>query len=177
MNSQNVRLYNIRESTISNGEGIRMAFFFQGCKHGCAGCHNEHTWDAKGGHAISIKDLERKIDSTLGDKLYDGITFTGGEPFEQAEQAAHLASYSKAKNINVWVYSGYTYEQLWAIADQEEGIWHKKLLENTDVLVDGPFIENLRTRAPFKGSSSQFKGSSNQRVIELKDGRMIKCLE
>ena len=129
-----LRINGIVNDSIVDGEGIRLTIFTQGCPHHCPHCHNPQTHDFKGGYDIEIKKIISMMKENL---LLDGITLSGGEPMEQADTCAILAEEAKKMGLNVWVYTGYTWEEL-----QKES--QKKLLCFTDVLVDGAFIYELQ---------------------------------
>lgn len=150
-----IKIAGIVNETISDGPGLRMTVFAQGCPHGCEGCHNEHTHDYNGGHYVSVNEILEKIDKN---PLLDGVTFSGGEPFEQAQAFAGLGGRIKERGLNVITYTGYTFEYLTKNADDLN--MFGALLEVTDYLVDGPY------EADKKNYLLKFKGSSNQRVID-----------
>ena len=146
----NFKCAGIINDSFVDGEGIRLAVFVQGCSHHCLGCHNPKTWDYDGGYMSNtdfvIKEYKRN-------PLLDGITITGGEPFEQIDASYILAKAIHSLNGNVWVYTGYTLEEL---KNKQNAL---KLLSEVDVLVDGPFILKL------KDMNLKFRGSSNQRIL------------
>ncbi len=142
----------VRESIV-DGPGLRYVIFAQGCPHRCVGCHNPHTWDLDGGTLMDIEDLQTEI---IKNPLLRGVTFSGGEPFCQAEVLAALARAVRAQGLDIWIYSGYTWEDLTTRGDPA---WDA-LLHAADVLVDGPYLPERQTTAPFRGSD-------NQRVIDL----------
>ena len=151
-----VRIAGKIPESITDGPGIRYVIFAQGCKHECPGCHNEHTHDFNGGILTTVKNL---IDDIKRNPLLDGVTFSGGEPFEQAEVFAEIAKEVKALGMSVMTYTGYTYETL---IDQK--INHKgwgSLMRETDILVDGRFEEK------HKNLMLTFRGSENQRIIDM----------
>ena len=150
----NLRIAGIERESFVDGEGIRFAVFVQGCSRHCPGCHNQITWDPYKGHVVDIEEISKEFDQN---PLLNGITITGGEPFEQAKECAELAKLIKAKNKNVWCYTGFTLEEL--VRKKNESI--NELLDNTDVLVDGSYKEELRDL------DLEFRGSSNQRIIHL----------
>lgn len=149
-----IRISGIVNDSIVDGPGFRLAVFTQGCPHHCVGCHNPQTHDFEGGREIDTQEIIEKL---RGNPLLDGITLSGGEPFCQGAACAELASAAHALGLNVWTYSGYTYEQLLA-GDAEQ----RALLAETDVLVDGPFVLPQRTL------ELRFRGSANQRLIDVK---------
>lgn len=151
--------------SIVDGPGIRFTVFTQGCPHKCRGCHNPGTHDPEGGEWIDTEDLLKKIQVN---PLLDGVTFSGGEPFCQAEALAELGRQIKALGLNIVTYTGYTFERLY---EEREKNNFGKLLEVTDFLVDGPFILEE------KDWEIKFRGSRNQRYIDcqasLKEGRAV----
>ena len=158
--ADSIRLAGIVRESIVDGPGIRFTVFCQGCPHACEGCHNPETHDFAGGKDISIERLLEEIDK---DKLLAGVTFSGGEPFCQAEAFACLGRGVKERGLNITVFSGYTLEELQDMAVQRADV--RELLELTDILIDGPFINGLRDL------TLQFRGSSNQRVIDMNETR------
>ncbi len=156
--SEKVRIAGVVKESIVDGPGIRFVVFAQGCPHHCDGCHNPATHDFNEGNLV---DVETIIDEMKKNPLLDGITFSGGEPFEQPEAFCELAKRSKALGYHVMAYTGYTYETLMAKKDQQR----LRLLENTDLLVDGKFeIEK-------KSLMLKFRGSQNQRIIDVNRSR------
>jgi anaerobic ribonucleoside-triphosphate reductase activating protein len=146
----------IQYDSIVDGEGIRTVIWTQGCPHNCPGCHNPETHDYNGGVLVDVLDIKKEIESC---KNQDGITLSGGDPFVQPESCYEIASYAKSLGLNVWCYTGYTYEAILQMALKDDV--YMKLLQNIDVLVDGRFMINLRSL------SSKFRGSSNQRIIDV----------
>lgn len=152
-----VRLSGIAYESLVNGPGMRRVFFSQGCKHNCKGCFNPDTHDLNGGE---LKDVNEIIRDILQNPIIKGVTFSGGDPFEQAERFAYIARELKAvKNLNIWCYTGYTIENLWENKEQRDD-W-VELLNSIDVLVDGKFDET-------KNGEFRYRGSSNQRIIDMK---------
>ena len=149
-----MRIANTVSDSIVDGPGLRFTVFTQGCPHRCPGCHNPDTHDPAGGHEVTVEELAEKL---LSNPLTDGLTLSGGEPFCQAAECARLAAIAREKGLNVWVYTGYTYERL--IAGEVPGAM--ELLAQTDVLVDGPFVEARKSYAAL------FRGSTNQRLIDV----------
>jgi len=154
-----MRIAAIVSESLADGPGVRMVIFVQGCPHQCPECHNPDTWNPNGGYEMPLSKLLRKIKTTR--KKYHGITFSGGEPFQQADDVAKLAEAAKKRGWDVVVFTGYVYEDLAKTPDP--GI--QSLLSLTDILVDGPYIHNQQD------TSLPFRGSSNQRVIDLKATR------
>ena len=146
-------LSGIVEDSIVDGPGIRMTVFAQGCPHRCPGCHNPETWEFGCGTRM---DEERIADIVRTNPLCRGVTFSGGEPFAQAEGFARLAKLLKARGYEVASYSGYTFEALLRGNDAQ-----RALLESIDVLIDGPFL------LAEKSLEVPFRGSRNQRVLDV----------
>lgn len=148
-----LRLSGIINESIVDGPGLRFVIFAQGCPHHCDGCHNPQTFDPKGGYEEEIDKILQKIKSN---PLLQGVTFSGGEPFMQAKSFSLLAKKIHEMNLNVMSYTGYLFEDLLKKPD------FKELLQNVDILVDGPFIKEK------KNLMLKFKGSENQRIIDIK---------
>lgn len=144
--------------SIVDGEGIRCVLWTQGCIHNCLGCHNPQTHSFSEGYLVDIKKIEKEI--LDASSYHDGITFSGGDPMCQAEVCLEIAKFCKKNNINVWCYTGYTYEELISRGISNSKI--KEFLENIDVLIDGKFILEK------KSLDVKFRGSTNQRIIDVK---------
>ena len=161
-----IRLSGIAYESLVNGPGIRRVFFAQGCKHNCKGCFNPDTHDFSGGEEKGINEL---IEDTINNPIIKGVTFSGGDPWEQADKFAYMAKEFRKRGLNIWSYTGYTFEYITENVYNREG-W-RELLENIDVLVDGKFEED-KTQNGLK-----FRGSANQRIIDvnktLKEGKII----
>ena len=151
-----LRLAGVIRESIVDGPGIRMTVFVQGCPHHCKGCHNAHTWDFDGGYNGSVA---RIIEEAAKDKLIKGITLSGGEPFAQAQALTELAKQARAIGLNIFCYTGYTFEYLLAHFDDHPE--YRELLEQCDWLVDGPFIEEQLSLM------LHFRGSRNQRILDV----------
>lgn len=163
ISTQNLKDYNtirlagvVRESIV-DGPGLRFTVFCQGCPHGCEGCHNPATHDFEGGYDCEISKIIAAVDEN---PLLDGVTFSGGEPMCQPEAFTVLAEELKKRNLNIMVYTGYTYEELLELAETRPAVG--KLLELTDYLVDGRFILAQRDL------TLPFRGSTNQRILDMK---------
>ena len=158
-----IYLADIISDSIVDGPGLRTTLFCQGCPHHCPGCHNMETWPFEGGTPL---DTEAIMTIVRSNPLSRGVTFSGGEPFAQAEGFTELAIALKEKNYEVASYSGYTFEQLLNGSEAQ-----KTLLEHIDVLIDGPFLQAEKTL------TAAFRGSKNQRIINvpasLKEGKVI----
>lgn len=153
-----LRIAGINKESIVDGPGIRLVIYTQGCKHNCVGCHNPETHSFNGGELISIDEILKLIKEN---PLLDGITFSGGEPFEQAEELAELSKEVKKQGLNIITYTGYTFEEIMDKIDIKLG-W-KKLLYITDYLIDGKFDISR------KSMELKFRGSLNQRIIDVKE--------
>ena len=147
----------LQKDSIVDGEGIRTVIWTQGCPHNCLGCHNPMTHDFNGGALVDIDYIKEEIDELDGQ---DGITFSGGDPFVQPLACSILAKYAKKKGLNIWCYTGYTFEHLLELSKVKSDI--KDFLGEIDVLVDGKFELSK------KSYSAIFRGSSNQRIIDVK---------
>ena len=156
----------IRRMDISNGEGIGVALFVQGCPIHCEGCFNQIAWDFEGGKVFDEKAKERFIDMASRDYV-ERITILGGEPMAEQNVAGvnNLVNEIRARLGNtrkIWLYSGYTYEHLSKPHRPEEKyLLRNSILSNIDVLVDGKYESSLRDL------NLKYRGSSNQRVINV----------
>ena len=152
-----LRVAGIVKESIVDGPGIRLVVFAQGCAHNCEGCHNPHTHSFNVGNLIDIEEILNEIKSN---PLLDGITLSGGEPFEQANAFAELSKKAKKEGYNIISYTGYTYEHILSHSD-EKNKW-LEFLEEIDILIDGRF-ELSR-----KNMLLKYRGSENQRIIDVK---------
>ena len=152
-----LRLAGIVEDSIVDGPGLRLAVFVQGCPHGCPGCHNPEAQPFEGGRTIRSGEVLARL---TANPLLDGLSLSGGEPFEQAEPLAELAEGAQARGYDVMTWSGYTFEFLMAHRDERPG-W-RRLLDASDVLVDGPFLIAQRSLG------LPCRGSRNQRILDLR---------
>lgn len=159
-----LRVNGIVEESIVDGPGLRFSVFTQGCPHNCPGCHNPATHDPAGGYTVDSAELLAQFTQN---PLLSGITFSGGEPFEQAGALAQLAVQVHALGKTVLVYTGYTLEQLHERARTSQPV--RALLDAADMLVDGPYIEALREL------DAKFKGSANQRVLDRQAIAALRC--
>ena len=158
MHVANVKFYDI-----ANGEGVRTSLFVSGCRHHCKNCFNAEAWDFTFGTPYT-KKTEEEIIASLAPDYIAGLTVLGGEPFEPENQAEVLSLVTAVKSRyphkTVWVYSGFTYEELLS-GSRAATDTARALLQQIDVLVDGRFIEDQ------KNISLAFRGSENQRLIDL----------
>jgi len=161
-----VNYASIRTCDIANGEGIRVSLFVSGCTHHCNGCFNAEAQAFDYGEPFT-EETEDRLLAALAPEYVAGLTLLGGEPMEPANQRALLpflrrfrARFGAKKTL--WIYTGCVYEEL---AGEMESRWRTEatdeLLALTDVLVDGPFVESM------KDISLKFRGSSNQRILDL----------
>lgn len=150
-----ISLSGVTGDSIVDGPGLRLTIFTQGCPHHCPGCHNPQTHDPEGG---SWADTEDILAAAAENPLLDGITLSGGDPFLQPVPCLALAEGAHKIGLNVWTYTGYTWEALLEENDAEK----LALLKETDVLVDGPFLLAERSL------ELRFCGSRNQRLIDVK---------
>jgi anaerobic ribonucleoside-triphosphate reductase activating protein len=162
----NLRLAGIQEESIVDGPGVRLVIFFQGCSHCCPGCHNPETHDPLGGSLISLEQVISLIDSRSG---LSGVTISGGEPFEQAESAAALAAAVRKRGLDVVVYSGFTFEELFSRSRSDHNLL--RVLQSGWLLIDGPFV------TAEQDLTLPYRGSRNQRLVDLprslEEGRAI----
>ena len=156
-NFEYINISGIIKESIVDGPGFRYTVFAQGCPHHCEGCHNPATWNYTDDTKESIEKIAEEISAN---PMLKGVTFSGGEPFEQAISFANLAKLVKAAGRDVLCYTGYTFEEICANLDKNNG--YKELLENTDYLIDGKFI------LAEKSLMLKFRGSKNQRIIDVK---------
>jgi anaerobic ribonucleoside-triphosphate reductase activating protein len=150
-----IRLAGLTEDSITDGPGLRLTVFVQGCPRRCEGCHNPETWSFEGGRGESAEAISAKL---LQNPLETGVTFSGGEPFWQAQELAPLARMVKGAGYELAVYTCYTFEELLASSDAAL----RALLALADVVVDGPFEKDRRNL------DLKFRGSSNQRILDVK---------
>ena len=149
----NIRVLDIAYETMADGPGLRTSIYCAGCAHHCPGCHNPQSWDFMGGKEMSVQEL---LD-IIKDDEFANVTFSGGDPLYQVEAFTELARRIKEETgKTIWCYTGFTHEEI--LADPRLS----QILPYLDVLVDGPYM------ADFRDPDLPFRGSSNQRIIELK---------
>ena len=151
-----IRIAGVVRESIVDGPGLRFTVFCQGCPHHCEGCHNMATHDFSGGYDCEISRILEAIDEN---PLLDGVTFSGGEPMCQPEAFYNLAVQVKERGLNIVTYTGFTYEELITMGESNIGV--KKLMDLTDILVDGRFVLEERDLTLL------FRGSANQRLIDM----------
>lgn len=164
-----IRLAGIAYESLVNGPGMRRVFFSQGCNHNCLGCFNEDTHDFLGGEEM---DMDLLIEDLKDNPMISGVTFSGGDPLEQADKFSYMAKRIKELGLNIWCYTGYDFEYI--IKNFHKRDEWRELLNNIDVLVDGKFDINK------KKDGLRFKGSENQRIIDVKkslESNKIKLIE
>lgn len=151
-----LRIAGIVNDSITDGPGLRLTVFAQGCPHRCFGCHNPKTHDPLGGKDTGLEEI---LDKITANPLLEGVTFSGGEPFIQVKAFAEAARRIKAlrPDLNLAVYTGYTWEELMVLPGAME------LIELSDFIVDGPFVASL------KSLGLKYAGSANQRFINVKE--------
>ena len=149
-----MKISGIVEESIVDGPGIRFTVFFQGCTHNCFKCHNPQTHDINKGKDVSIEEMIDKIKQL---PLTDGVTLSGGDPLMQIDDCLELCKRIKKLELEIFVYTGYTYEQILKMGSK-----YQELLNYIDFLVDGPFVYSLLDL------SLLYRGSSNQRIIDVK---------
>ncbi len=151
-----MRYAQIRQYDVANGPGIRVSFFVTGCTHNCFNCFNKEYQDFSFGE-IWTEDTTREIIAYLSKDQVKGLSILGGEPFQNSLDLRDiLREIKKTSPKDIWVWSGYSYEEILEDRDM------KSLLEEIDVLVDGRFVQRL------KDLTLKFRGSSNQRIIDVK---------
>lgn len=154
-----MRILKIFKETISDGPGFRYSIYFSGCSHGCSGCHNEDSWDSEQGKILDDEYFKKIISEIKANKMLNGITLSGGDPFYNPKELLDLLVKIKKEmeDINIWCYTGYTIEQLINNEIMRES------LKYLDTLVDGRFVEELYQ------PDLDFRGSSNQRIIDVNE--------
>ena len=150
-----IRIANWIHDSIVDGPGLRFSLFTQGCPHRCPHCHNPQTHDPQGGYLVDTDEIITEIKKN---PLLSGITITGGEPMLQPEAVLELLQQTKLLGMDSVVYTGYVYEDLLL----QNNTTITSILQTADYLIDGPFVESL------KSLDLLFRGSSNQRIIDLK---------
>jgi anaerobic ribonucleoside-triphosphate reductase activating protein len=146
------------DNSLVNGKGLRAVLFLSGCHHNCKGCHNKAMQDFCYGEKICIQEILLRIKNNM--PLIKGVTFSGGEPFEQADTLYKLAWAVKSEGLNIWCYTGYTLEY---ILDNLNNKGWRELISSIDVLVDGRFEEEKAAK------DLRYRGSNNQRIIDVKE--------
>ncbi len=146
-----MKILRIVEGTSVDGPGLRTAIYFAGCSHHCPGCHNPQSWDAEAGQEMTLDQIMAVVDENGF-----GVTLTGGDPLYDVAGMLPVAAAVKERGLNLWCYTGYTFEQI--LADKSLS----RILGYADVIVDGRFEE------PLRDIKLRFRGSSNQRMVDVK---------
>ncbi|MBR3226059.1 MAG: anaerobic ribonucleoside-triphosphate reductase activating protein [Atopobiaceae bacterium] len=154
----------IKQCDIANGTGVRTTLFVSGCRHRCAGCFNAEAWDFAAGKPFT-REVEDQIIASLEVPYVNGLSVLGGEPLEPENQEA-LAPFlervrSREPKASIWLWSGFTWEQLMDKGCRAHTKWLVPILQSIDVLVDGPFEQDK------KELGLRFRGSANQRIIDV----------
>lgn len=147
----------LQTGSIVDGEGLRAVIWTQGCSHNCYGCHNPSTHSFDGGFLVDTEVIKRELDSLT---IESGITFSGGDPMMQIDACLDIAKYAKNIGLDIWCYTGYTFEQLLKMSKSRSSLLEFLML--IDVLVDGKF------ELSEKSLNLKFRGSRNQRLIDCK---------
>ena len=159
-----MRIANFTYDSIVDGPGLRFVVFVQGRSHNCPGCQNPDTHNPDGGREVDVLNL---VEEMLKNPLCEGLTISGGEPFDQAAETSRLALWAQLKDKTVWTYTGYRFEDLL----KREDPFVRSLIRCSDVLVDGPFVQSM------KSYEAKFRGSTNQRLIDvqksLEEGKVV----
>lgn len=161
----------IKTVDIANGIGVRVSLFVSGCRNKCKECFNPMTWSFQYGNVYDDK-VEDELLSALDKDFIEGLTILGGEPFEPENQETVLKLVQRVRqelpNKTIWMYSGFTFEELVGEVESRATLPSaKEILKNIDILVDGRFVIEK------KNLSLKFRGSSNQRIIDVKE--TLKC--
>ena len=146
-----LRVLNIIDGTSVDGVGLRTSIYFAGCEHHCEGCHNPQSWNPTGGYNLTIDEIMKRV---LENDL--NVTFSGGDPLLQVQQLIPLAARIKEAGKTIWCYTGYSFEEILSSPELSA------ILPFIDVVVDGRFVQSKRN------ISLHFRGSENQRVIDVK---------
>lgn len=172
----------IKKVDVANGEGVRVSVFVSGCNHHCEGCFNECAWDFNYGNKFTDENIDEVIDYLDHDHIA-GLSLLGGEPLEYANQEGLLPLVKKVKeklpNKNIWCYTGFDFEKDVVGKMAQNNNTTKELLNYLDVVVDGKFEKDK------KNLKLKFRGSSNQRIIDVKESlkenkvvqidRLVRC--
>ena len=158
----------IKPFSIENGTGVRVSLFVSGCRNHCKGCFQPETWDFAYGVPFT-KESEDEIIEMLKPPHIQGLTLLGGDPFEEENQEALMPLLRRVKaecpEKDIWAYTGYVLERDFVPGGRKYTQWTAEIMEMMDVVVDGPFVQEK------KNLSLKFRGSSNQRVIDMKKTR------
>ena len=153
---QSVKIAGAKKHSSVNGPGVRYVLFVQGCSHHCPGCQNPETHDISEGVEMEVEEV---VSDILATRYLDGLTLSGGDPLFQPEASFEIAKRVKESGLDIWMYTGWTFEQ---IMDGKAGQKAKEVLSFIDVLVDGPYVEALRSEDVI------WRGSTNQHLVDVK---------
>ena len=149
--------------TIVDGEGIRYSIYLAGCSHHCVGCHNPESWNPRAGELLTEERIQSIIREIKANPLLDGVTFSGGDPFYNPEAfLLFVKRVKKETGLNIWCYTGYLFDRELCKKSRARCEVTDEMLALLDVLVDGRFVEEK------KNIMLLFRGSSNQRLIDVK---------
>lgn len=174
-----MKYHAITSDDMKNGEGLRVVLWVSGCEHRCPGCHNPQTWDAASGDLFTYNEEKYLLDLLKQDHI-SGITFSGGDPLHPANRdvVGSLALKVSEMGKDVWLYTGYVLEHKdskFLFSDKDAGLEDVSIdwLSAIDVLVDGRFEQSIRETDILKGSDPHWRGSSNQRLIDVKKSVLL----
>lgn len=153
----------IKKNDIANGPGVCVSLFVQGCPHHCKGCFNKETWDFDGGKLFTWETINEIIKDINANGVLRNLNLLGGEPLAPSNRTSIVGLINEVRkiygnSIKIYLWTGYLYENL--LEEKDSNLEY--IFDNVDVLIDGPFIENL------KDNELELRGSSNQRIIQLK---------
>lgn len=152
MDQPKIHVMDIVPGTSVDGPGLRTSIYLSGCRHHCPGCHNPHTWDFAQGTPMTVDEIMRIVEENGFN-----VTLTGGDPLYSLPAIIPLIQAINAAGYSIWLYTGFTYEQLLSLPDIEA------ILPLLEAIVDGPFEQDKRDL------SLSFRGSSNQRIIDVRN--------
>lgn len=155
-----MRIMNIKYDSVADGDGVRSVVFTAGCPHFCKGCHNPKSWNLGNGEEMDVQEIVEQLEFAGHKK----VTISGGDPFFQSNGLSELVKVLREKSYDIWVYTGYTFGELQNMGSTDVD----DTLRLIDVLVDGRFVESL------KCPLIAYRGSTNQKILHLKDGLVCK---
>ena len=158
----------IKKHDVANGLGVRVSLFVSGCTHHCPECFNEEAWDFAYGQPFT-KAAEEEIIAALKPEYIRGFSLLGGEPFEPANQEVLVTLIRRIRSElpgkTIWMYTGFIYDKDLIPGGRRYTAATDEILDNIDILVDGPYVEELRN------ITLKFRGSENQRILDMKKTR------
>ncbi len=162
-----MRYAGIIKNDVAAGKGVNVTFFTQGCEQHCPGCHNPETWDFEGGYEFTHQTIEDIIKALNANGVQRNLSIMGGEPLHPYNQFLTNLIITEVRkvypNIKIYLWTGYIYEDL---VEKHEKLL-QNILQNIDVLIDGPFIKEQRD------ITLEMRGSTNQRIINLKEKKEL----